>query len=41
MNLRPDIKDRGKYLISRYVKEEELVDHIVEGLKKAGLSISQ
>ena len=39
LNLRPDFRDRGKYLISRYVKEEELVDHIVEGLKKAGLKI--
>ena len=38
--IKPDFEDKAHYLISRYVKEEKLVDHIVEGLKKAGLKIS-
>ena len=31
---------RTQNLISRFVKEEELVTHILEGLHKAGLKIS-
>lgn len=38
--LRPDFKERGRILISRYVKEEELVDHLVRGLEKSGLKLS-
>jgi hypothetical protein len=37
--LRQDIETR-RDLIGRYVKEEDLVQHIVEGLRKAGLKIS-
>ena len=39
MNIRPDFREKGKYLISLFVKEEELIDHIIEGLQKAGLDI--
>ena len=35
--LRPDFEKKARELINRYVKEEELVDHILEGLYKAGL----
>jgi adenylate cyclase len=37
--LRPDFESKARYLISRYVKEEELVNKIIEGLQKAGLKI--
>jgi TolB-like protein len=37
--LKPDFTEKARDLISRYVKEEELVEHILEGLKKAGLTI--
>jgi adenylate cyclase len=36
--LKPDFESKARYLISRYVKEEELVEKIIEGLQKAGLS---
>ncbi|MEJ2194219.1 MAG: hypothetical protein P8X73_05095 [Ignavibacteriaceae bacterium] len=35
--LKPDFESKSRYLISRYVKEEELVDKIIEGLQKAVL----
>jgi len=38
--LRPDFEKKARELISRYVKEEELVNHILEGLNKAGLELS-
>jgi adenylate cyclase len=34
---RPDFENKAGELISRYVKEEELVVHVLEGLQKAGL----
>lgn len=37
--LKADFEEKAKYLISRYVKEEELVEKIIEGLSKAGLQI--
>jgi adenylate cyclase len=37
--LKPDFESKARYLISRYVKEDELVEKIIEGLKKAGLKI--
>lgn len=38
--LKPDFETKARLLISRYVKEDELVEHIIEGLQKAGLKIS-
>jgi adenylate cyclase len=38
--LKPEFKSKAYYLISRYVKEEDLVEHIIEGLQKAGLKIN-
>jgi len=37
--LKPDFESKARYLISRYVKEEGLVEKIIEGLQKAGLII--
>ncbi len=38
--LKPNFKEKARYLISRFVKEEDLVAHVLEGLQKAGLKIS-
>ncbi len=37
--LKPDFEEKGDVLISRYVKEESLVKHILEGLRKAGMNL--
>lgn len=37
--LQPDFENKARELINRYVKEEKLVDHILEGLNKAGLEL--
>jgi adenylate cyclase len=37
LGLEPDFTKRGRLLVSRYVKVEDLVDAIFEGLHKAGL----
>jgi adenylate cyclase len=37
LKLEPDFATRGRLLISRYVKVDDLVDTIIEGLRKAGL----
>ena len=39
-SLKPDFEDKASYLISRFVKEEDLAEKIMEGLRKAGLEIS-
>lgn len=40
MQLKPDFEEKAHYLIRRFVKEDDLVEHIVDGLRKAGLKIS-
>lgn len=40
LDLRPDFPARGRQLIRLFVKEEELVAQITEGLQRAGLEIS-
>jgi len=37
--LRPDFPKKGRVLIERYIKLEEIVDRVCEGLGKAGLKI--
>ena len=37
--LKPDFEEKAAYLISRYVKEDELLNHILEGLRKAGMNL--
>jgi hypothetical protein len=39
LELAPDFAARGRQLISRYVKVEDLVDKIIEGLQKAGFIV--
>jgi adenylate cyclase len=36
--LEPDFATRGRWLLNRYIKVEELVDRIIEGLQKAGMA---
>jgi adenylate cyclase len=38
LKLAPDFATRGRLLISRYVKVDELIDKIIAGLRKAGLA---
>ena len=38
--LKPDFTEKARDLISRYIKEEELVNKILQGLKKAGLPVN-
>ena len=38
-NLVPEFESKAHYLISRFVKEEQLAEHIIEGLNKAGMKI--
>ncbi len=38
LKLEPDFATRGRRLISHYVKVDDLIDMIVEGLRKAGLA---
>lgn len=37
LKLEPDFTTRGRLLISRYLKVDDLVDKIIEGLRKAGM----
>jgi adenylate cyclase len=39
LSLKPDFKTKAHYLISRFVKEEKLVLHILNGINKAGMEI--
>ena len=40
LNLKPDFKEKARMLIQRYIKEDPLVEHLLQGLQKAGLPIS-
>jgi len=39
LNIRSDFEERGRYLITRFIKEDSLASHIIEGLAKGGLQI--
>ena len=39
LELRPDFLSKGRVLIERYIKFEEIVDRVLEGMNKVGLSI--
>jgi tetratricopeptide (TPR) repeat protein len=39
LTIKPDFSDRGRTLIKKYVKSEELAHCIIDGLKKSGLEI--
>jgi len=38
LKLVPDFATRGRLLMGRYIKVDELIDRIIEGLQKAGLA---
>jgi len=38
LKLVPDFASRGRWLIGRYVKVDEIIDAVIEGLRKAGLA---
>ena len=38
-SIKPDFEEKAYYLISRFVKEDKLVDHIIDGLFKAGMKL--
>jgi adenylate cyclase len=39
LKLKPDFPSRGRTLIRHYIKFEDLVERVIDGLRKAGLSI--
>jgi tetratricopeptide (TPR) repeat protein len=39
LKLKPDFSRRGRVLIGHYIKFEEIVERLVEGLRKAGVDI--
>jgi len=39
LKIRPDFKERGRYLITRFIKQDSLASHVVEGLAKGGLEV--
>ena len=41
LKLKPDFQSRGRFLIERFIKSDELVECMMEGLKKAGLDFDQ
>ncbi len=40
ISLKADFDVKAHYLISRFVKEDQLVEHIIKGLRKAGMDIN-
>jgi hypothetical protein len=38
--LKPDFAQRGRHLIARYVKFEDLAGRVIEGLARLGMKIS-
>jgi hypothetical protein len=39
LRLKPDFLTRGRVLIQYWIKPDELVETIIEGLRKAGLEL--
>ena len=39
LQLKPEFESKARYLISRFVKEDELVEHVLDGLRKAGMDV--
>ena len=40
ITLKPDFEEKAVFLISCYVKEAELVIHLLDGLKQAGVKFN-
>ena len=41
LNLKPDFPSRGGILIRHYIKFEEIVERVIEGLRKSGLNLEE
>jgi TolB-like protein len=39
LKLKPDFPSRGRILIGHYIKFEEIIERVIDGLRKAGLNI--
>lgn len=39
LKLKPDFSSRGRVLIKHYIKFEDIVERVIDGLGKVGLSI--
>ena len=39
LKLKPDFPTRGRILIEHYIKFEEIVERVVDGLRKSGLKV--
>jgi hypothetical protein len=39
MQLKPDFKERGRVLIGRYIKFDDIAECVIEGLDKVGIAI--
>jgi hypothetical protein len=37
--LKPDFEEKAEYLLSRFIKEADLLALMLEGLRKAGLKV--
>lgn len=40
LKLKPDFPDRGRRLISRFIKQDDIVQQVIEGLKAAGVTVA-
>jgi len=39
LKIKPDFPSRGRLLIGHYIKFEEILDHVIDGLRKSGLKV--
>ena len=39
LELKPDFSERGRILIKHYIKFEDIVERVIDGLQKVGLNI--
>jgi len=39
LKIRPDFEEKGRYLISIFIKEDSLLAHVIEGLEKGGMKL--
>ena len=39
LEFKPDFPDRGRRLISRYIKQDEIAQQVIEGLKSTGVTV--
>jgi adenylate cyclase len=39
LKLKPDFPNRGRLLVRHYIKFEEIVERVIDGLRKSGLNV--